>query len=104
MENTSSDYKVLLYPKAYRDLDDIYAYISNQILEPSIAKGKIDRIIGALSTLSLFPYSHQDRLVGRYANKGYKQFIVDNYIVIYRIDEEEKEVRVVTIQHTKRNT
>ena len=31
----------------------------------------------------LFPKSHQDRLVGRYAGKGYKQLIIDNYIAIF---------------------
>ena len=103
MENTSNKYKVSLYPKAYRDLEDIYAYISNEILEPVVAKRQIDRIWEALGTLSIFPYSHQDRLVGRYANKGYKQFIVDNYLVIYRVDEEKKEVFVVTIQYARRD-
>ena len=103
MGNTLSEYKVLLHPKAYRDLDDIYAYISNDILEPAIAKRQVHRIWDALDSLSTFPYSHQDRLVGRYANKGYRQFIVDNYLVIYRIDEEKKEVRIMTIQYVKRN-
>ena len=41
--------------------------------------------------------------MGRYANKGYKQFIVDNYLVIYRVDEEKKEVFVVTIQYARRD-
>ena len=35
--------------------------------------------------LELFPKSHQDRLVGRYAGKGYKQLIIDNYIAILKL-------------------
>ena len=103
MENTLNKYKVLLYPKAYRDLEEIYSYIVNEILEPDIAKKQIERIWDALNSLSVFPHSHQDRLVGRFANKGYKQFVVDNFLIIYRIDEEIKEVYVVTIQYVKRN-
>lgn len=103
MGNISNDYQVLLYPKAYRDLDNIYAYISNEILEPDIARRQIDRIWDALSSLSLFPHSHQDRLIGRYSNKGYKQLLVDSYLAIYRIDEEKEEVHVVTIQYVKRD-
>ena len=103
MENTLSEYQVLLYPKAYRDLEDIYAYISNEIMEPGIAKRQIDRIWDGLHSLSVFPYSHQDRLVGKYFGKGYKQLIVDNYLVIYRINDETKEVYVITIQYMKRN-
>ena len=103
MESTGDKYAVLLYPKAYRDLDGIYAYISKDLLEPDIARRQINRIWNALESLSSFPYSHQDRLVGRYANKGYKQFVVGNYLILFRVAEEKKEVHVVTIQYVRRN-
>ncbi len=72
-------------------------------LEPGTAKNLTDRIWDTIDSLESFPYSHQDRLTGRYAGKGYKQLIVDNYIAIYRIDEERKLVYVVTIQYGGRN-
>ena len=103
MTNTLNKYVVYLTKKAICDLDNIYHYIPSEILEPTIAIKQIDRIDEGISSLSMFPYSHQDRLVGKYANKGYKQFTVDNYIVIYRIVEEERKVIVVTIQYSKRN-
>lgn len=96
-------YKVLLSPKAYRDIESIYKYISSEIVEPVIAKNQIDRIWNSIATLSSFPYSHQDRLVGRFANKGYKQLLTDNYIVIYKVDENKKEVIVLTIHYGGRN-
>lgn len=37
-------YKVMLYPRAYRDIDDIYAYIALVELSPENAKGQTDRI------------------------------------------------------------
>ena len=49
------------------------------------------------------PEAHQDRLVGRYAGRGYKQLIVDNYIAIYRIDKIARKVLVVTVQYQGRN-
>ena len=92
-------YEVMLFPKAYRDLEEIYSYLSLEKLEPDIAQNLTDRIWDAIDSLESFPHSHQDRLVGRYAGKGYKQLIIDNYIAIYRIDEERKLVYVVTIQY-----
>ena len=50
-----------------------------------------------------FPDSHQDRLEGKYAGKGYKQLLVDNYMAIYKIDETEKTVYVITVQYQGRN-
>ena len=67
MKSTSKSYKVVLYAKAYQDLEEIYKYISFIISEPLIAKNQTNRIWDAINSLSLFPYSHQDRLVGRYA-------------------------------------
>ncbi|HAR71263.1 MAG TPA: type II toxin-antitoxin system RelE/ParE family toxin [Eubacterium sp.] len=92
-------YEVMLYPKAYRDIDDIYAYIAFEKLSPENAKGQTDRIWNAIKSLERFPESHQERLNGRYAGNGYKQLIIDNYIAIYKIDKNARRVYVVTVQY-----
>lgn len=93
----------MLYPKAFRDIDDIYAYIAFEKLSPENAKGQTDRISDTIRTLEQMPEAHQDRLVGRYAGKGYKQLIIDNYLVIYKMDNISKKVFVVTVQYQGRN-
>ena len=97
------DYKILLYPQAYRDIEEIYLYITLVKYAPEIAKEQTDRIWSAIRSLSSFPYSHQDHLEGKYAGKGYKQLLIDNYIAIYKIDEDKKAVEVITIQYSGRN-
>lgn len=92
-------YDVMLYPRAFRDIDDIYRYIAIEKLSPENAKGQTDRIWEALQTLDSFPSSHQDRLEGKYSGKKYKQLLIDNYIAIFKIDEKRKKVYVVTIQY-----
>ncbi len=96
-------YKVKLTPRAFRDLEEIFKYIALEKLAPENARGQTDRIRDALKTLSTMPQSHQDRQIGRYGSRGYKQLLVDNYLVIYRIDESQKIVVVVTIQYQGRN-
>ena len=96
-------YEVMLYPKAYRDIDDIYAYIALEKLSPENAKGQTDRIWDVIRTLEQIPEVHQDRLVGRYAGKGYKQLLIDNYIAIFKIDKNAKKVYVVAVQYQGRN-
>lgn len=96
-------YTVKLYPKAFQDIEDIYAYIALEKLAPDAAKAQTDRIWHALLELESLPQSHQDRLVGRFAKQGYKQLIIDNYIAIYKIDEKNKTVFVVTVQYHGRN-
>lgn len=96
-------YDVKLNPRAFRDLDDIFEYIALEKLSPENAKGQTDRIKKKLKTLETFPQAHQERMEGRYASKNYRQLIIDNYIAIYRIDEETKTVHIVTIQYQGRN-
>ncbi len=96
-------YEVKITPKAIQELDCIYDYIANDKLAPEHAKGQVDRIKTAILNLDTFPQSHQERNEGRYAGKGYRQLLIDNYITIFRIDETHKTVYVVTIQYQGRN-
>ena len=96
-------YKVKVNPRAIRELDRIYEYIANEKLAPKNAKGQVDRIKKAVLNLDTFPQSHQERNAGRYAGKGYRQLLIDNYIAIFRIDEPQKIIYVVTIQYQGRN-
>ena len=95
--------KVKINPRAIRELDHIYDYIANEKLSPENAKGQTARIKEAILKLDAFPQSHQERNEGRYAGKAYRQLLIDNYIVIFRIDEPHKTVYVVTIQYQGRN-
>lgn len=96
-------YRIELTPKAYRDIEDIYAYIAVQKESPSTGKQQTDRIWRKIKSLEYFPQSHQERIVGKYANKGYRQLLIDNYIAVYRIDEENKSVYIITVQYFGRN-
>lgn len=81
------------------ELDNIYEYIANEKLAPENAKEQVDRIKKAILGLETFLQSHQERNEGRYAAKDYHQLLIDNYIAIFRIDEPNKTVYVVTIQY-----
>lgn len=97
------NYKVKINPKAIRELDSIYKYIANEKLSPENVKGQVGRINRAILNLDTFPQSHQERNEGRYAGKGYRQLLIDNNITIFRIDEANKIVYVVTVQYQGRN-
>ncbi|MCC8139813.1 MAG: type II toxin-antitoxin system RelE/ParE family toxin [Lachnospiraceae bacterium] len=97
-------YRVKINPRAIRELDQIYKYIALAKLSPENAKGQTDRIKAAILDLDTFPEAHQERQEGRYAGKGYRQLLIDNYLAIFRIDKKKKVVTVITIQYQGRNT
>lgn len=96
-------YKIELNTRAYKDIDNIFAYIALKKLSPENARGQTDRIWEALKRLDTLPQSHQERTVGRYAGQGYRQLLIDNYIAIFKIDEATKTVHIVTIQYQGSN-
>lgn len=96
-------YKVKISPRAIREIESIYEYIAKDKLSPENAKGQVERIKRAILHLDTLPQSHQERNEGRYAGKGYRQLLIDNYLAIFRIDEAAKTVYVVTIQYQGRN-
>ena len=84
-------------------MEEIYRYIAIEKQVPENAKAQTDRIWRAIKKPEIFPGSHQDRLEGKYAGKGYKQLLVDNYMAIYKINETEKTVYIITVQYQCRN-
>lgn len=96
-------YKIKINPKAIRELDSIYEYIATDKQAPENSRGQVDRLKTAILSLDTFPQSHQERTEGKYAGKGYRQLLTDNYISIFKIDERKKLVTVVTVQYQGRN-
>ena len=96
-------YTIKLYPKAYRDLDGIYQYIYEHIQMPQYAESQLDRLEAGIFSLEDFPHRGPERKNGSYANRGYRELFVDNYVVIYKIRERKQQVDIVTVQYIKRN-
>lgn len=96
-------YVVKLYPRAYRDLDEIYAYIADSLLEPNIAFKMIDELENTILSLETFPERGSIRQVGAYENQGYRQLFYKKYTIIYCVIEEKKEVLILTIRYSPSN-
>lgn len=97
MEN---EYGVRILPKAYRDIDSIYEYIANQIKEDAAAKRLLDKFESSVLDLANFPYRGAERKVGAYVGKGYRQLFIANFTVVYRINENDKEILIVTVRYS----
>lgn len=94
-------YSVVFTSRALRDLDGIYAYIAKTLQEPGIALKLVDRIEEEILSLEYMPERYPSRKVGAYANRGYRQLIVENYTAIYRVDRAKKQVIIVTVRYAR---
>lgn len=93
-------YQVKITPQAFRDIDMIYDYIARHLLEPGTANNLVDEIEAGIFSLEEMPNRGAPRRIGNYANKGYRQLFIKNYTIVYRIDETEKQVIIVTVKYS----
>lgn len=93
-------YKVKLMNRALHDLDNIYKYIAENLSEPDTALKLAEEIEQEILSLEHFPSRCPLCRTGAYANKGYRQLFVKNYTVVFRVNETEKTVVVVTVRYS----
>ncbi len=94
-------YRVELLSAAYRDLEDIYQYIAGHLQANQSAMNLIDKLEESILSLEIIPQRGPKRRVGAYANKGYRQLFISSFTIVYRIDEDNKQVIIVTIRYSK---
>ena len=94
------NYTVFLSPGADRDLDSIYSYIANELVAVDAAENLIDEIEKTVLSLDIFPHRGGKRTIGPFANRGYRQIHVENFTIVYRINEKLKQVIVITIRYS----
>lgn len=63
------------------------------LLEPEIALKLVSKIEDGI-------YSCPERQHGLFVGKGYRQLLVENYTVIYRVDDEAKDIIIVTVRYS----
>lgn len=96
-------FHVLLKPKAYEDIDEIYEYISLELKNDSAALQLVDELEKAILSLGELPLRGAERKIGTFSNRGYRQVFVENFTIIYRVDMKQKRVIIVHVIYSKRN-
>lgn len=99
----SGEYSLKFTSKAEEDLDEIYGYIANNLLAPEAAENLMDKIETGIMRLKAFPYSCSFVLDGPLRKRGYRKLIVDNYIVFYLVNEQERQVVIMRILYGASN-
>ena len=92
-------YKVVISPSANADLFNALKYIAYELENPAAAEKLADGVDKCYADLEEMPAAHElcrDPVLRRL---GYRRYPVDNYIVIFRVVEKAKEVRVVHFFH-----
>lgn len=94
-------YKIIITPKALKDMDLIYQYIANVLLVPEIALAQYNRIAKAILALESFPNKNLFFMFQTANLKNIRFLIVDHYMVFYKV--EGKLVVILRVLYGKRD-
>ena len=88
-------YKVTISDAADADLDEVIGYIATVLADPQAAASLADKIAACYDDLSRTPYMYSQCLNLRLQALGYRRVSIQNYIMVYRVDEECKTVYIL---------
>lgn len=94
-------YSVTITDEALLDLFKIYYYISNDLMSPEVAKNTVNKIRNSIKSLNIFPYRNKLVSCEPWASKGYRQLKVNNFIVCYSCNKNNKNVIVLRVFYGK---
>ena len=96
-------YEVILTKRAELELNDIYDYIANTLMEEKTANDLMNKIQNNILLLADTPEGFA--VIENYKRKDfeYRRLPINNYVAIYRVDKENKKVYVIRIIYGGRN-
>ncbi len=84
---------------ALDDLKEVYEFIARD--SPRYAQRTVERITDVAGGLAHTP--HLGEILAEFPHRGYRQFVVGSYRLIYREDPERRRVLVMGVIHASRD-
>ena len=90
-------------PQAKRALEEIYACISTELSNKPAAIKLIDKIEESLRSLKKSPKRCPVSENPELAIRGYRKYVITNYIALYKTDDEQKQIIIAKVFYGRRN-
>ncbi|MDR0288035.1 MAG: type II toxin-antitoxin system RelE/ParE family toxin [Clostridiales bacterium] len=98
-----TQYKIFVTSDAYRDMDEIFMYVSEKLQVPDTAANLVERIYAGLNSLSSMPERYPLSRDTFLAKQGFCLLRVSNYLVFYVVENTAKRVIIHRVIYGKRD-
>lgn len=96
-------YELIFLPKAKTDLEEIIIYIRNELSNPQASIRLVEKIYKATERLTEFPYAYPLYYPIKSLKYEYRKLVVENYVILYFVDEKSHSVTIARVVYGKRN-
>ena len=88
-------YKLIVTEHAHQDLDKIVSYIAVELVNPIAATNFLDKVDKCYGFLKSNPWMYEKCQNKHLQKEGYRRAPINNYLLVYKIDEEFKTVSIL---------
>ncbi|MDD4494735.1 MAG: type II toxin-antitoxin system RelE/ParE family toxin [Eubacteriales bacterium] len=96
-------YRLIVTEYADNDLDSIISYIAIQLANPVAATNLLDQVEKCYEYLKSNPYMYERSHDVRLEKEGYRKATINNYVLVYKIDEIAKAVIIYRVFYGAQN-
>ena len=99
----TNKYKVIITPTAYKEINRIYDYITEDLYAEKAAKDLMEQVETVVQNLKSSPKIHAEIDKFDELKRVYRRIVIKNYIILYTIDEDNSVVFVSHMYYGGRN-
>ena len=96
-------YKIIITPRVFYEMNKIYEYIAKELYAIKAAKNLGKKVNEEIYRLEHSPYLYQKINKTDEEGRLYRRIVVKNYIILYIVEEKEKEAYVSRMHYGRRN-
>lgn len=96
-------YELIIADMANYQLKVIIEYMCNKLYNEQAAKNFIDKLQEKYNKVSTNPYIYEASRDTRLEEKGYRKIVIDNYVIMYVVNEDKKEIYINGIFCVRQN-
>lgn len=96
-------YKFAFTPLAEQDIDSALEYISENLSNVKAANDMLDKIEKTIESACLLPYGFPDCKIYFIVDDKIRHVVIDNYVMIYGIDEKNNQINILRFRYAKMN-
>lgn len=97
------EYSIKLTEEFLTEIDEICAYISDNLKAPNAAKRLREKVIYNVLLLEKSPMMFEKIEKMSKTKRQYRRIVINNYVILYTIDKQEKNIYIAHIYYGGRN-
>lgn len=99
----TNEYKIIIAPTVYREINQIYDYISEKLYAKKAAYNLMEQVEKEIQRLKKSPEIYTEIEKIDELKRRYRIIVIKNYVILYTIDNANKIVYVAHMYYGRRN-